>query len=428
MRDILLVLIVAVFVIVALFRPWIGIIAWTILSIMNPHRYAWRVQDWPLAAAVAIATLIGLAITRDRRDWSLSAPAGALLAFMAWMCITLPFSFSVADSLDMWTRVMKIDLMILVAMVAITTRKQLMTLAWTLAISIGVFGIKGGLFTLLHGGAFRVWGPPGSFIEGNNELALAAVITIPLMRFLQLQARSTVLKLGLAAAMLLCAASALGSQSRGALLAIVAMASALLFLGGGRRLWLGVALLVVGAALVEFMPYAWDLRMATIAEYQQDASAMGRINAWWMAFNLAKDRFFGGGYSVYNPTTFARYAPNPLDVHAAHSIYFQVLGEHGFIGLALFIALWITVWRWAGWLRRNGRATPDTSWVADLGALTQVSLVGYAVGGTFLSLAYFDLPYNLLVLVVVARRLLVQQVAQAKAGHAGASGPSLSTA
>ncbi len=49
---------------------------------MNPHRYSWRVQDWPLAAAVAIATLIGLALTRDRRDWSVSTPAVALLAFM----------------------------------------------------------------------------------------------------------------------------------------------------------------------------------------------------------------------------------------------------------------------------------------------------------------------------------------------------------
>ncbi len=48
---------------------------------------------------------------------------------------------------------MKIDLMILVAMVAISTRKQLMTLAPILAISIGIYGVKGGLFTLPHGGA-----------------------------------------------------------------------------------------------------------------------------------------------------------------------------------------------------------------------------------------------------------------------------------
>ena len=131
---------------------------------------------------------------------------------------------------------------------------------------------------------------------------------------------------------------------------------------------------------------------------------MGRINAWWMAWNLAKDRFFGGGFAIYEPDIFALYAPNPQDVHAAHSIYFQVLGEHGFVGLALFLMIWMLVWRSAGWLRRNGAKQPESQWAAHLGAMCQASLVAYAVGGAFLSLAYFDLPYNLLVLVIVARR------------------------
>jgi putative inorganic carbon (hco3(-)) transporter len=72
------------------------------------------------------------------------------------------------------------------------------------------------------------------------------------------------------------------------------------------------------------------------------------------------------------------------------------------------------IWRWAGWLRRNAAANPETQWAADLGSLCQVSLVGFAAGGAFLSLAYFDLPYNLLVLVVVARRILERQVAASK--------------
>ena len=72
---------------------------------------------------------------------------------------------------------------------------------------------------------------------------------------------------------------------------------------------------------------------------------MGRINAWWMAWNLAKANFTGGGFDIYEPSVFQAYAPNPDDVHAAHSIYFQVLGEHGFVGLILFVAIWIAVWR-----------------------------------------------------------------------------------
>ncbi len=66
-----------------------------------------------------------------------------------------------------------------------------------------------------------------------------------------------------------------------------------------------------------FMPEHWTARMTTISEYREDASAMGRINAWWMAWNLAAKNFFGGGYEIYNLITFSQYAPDPTDVHAA---------------------------------------------------------------------------------------------------------------
>ena len=131
---------------------------------------------------------------------------------------------------------------------------------------------------------------------------------------------------------------------------------------------------------------------------------MGRINAWWMAFNLAKDRFFGGGFAISTQIVFAQYAPIPEDIHAAHSIYFQVLGEHGFVGLGLFLLLWLLVWRSASWLRTHGQKEAASAWTADLGAMCQASMAAYAVGGAFLSLAYFDLPYNILVLLAVARR------------------------
>ena len=66
---------------------------------------------------------------------------------------------------------------------------------------------------------------------------------------------------------------------------------------------------------------------------------MGRINAWWAAWNIATTHVTGAGFDMYSYPIFALFAPNPLDLHAAHSIYFQVLGEHGFIGLTLFIGL-----------------------------------------------------------------------------------------
>jgi putative inorganic carbon (HCO3(-)) transporter len=254
-----------------------------------------------------------------------------------------------------------------------------------------------------------VWGPPGTFIEDNNELALALIMTVPLMRYLQLQFRNKWVRLAFYPAMMACVLSALGSHSRGALLAMAAMAF-MLWLRGSRKLMTAPVFVLAGIALIALMPEHWGDRMETIATYEQDASAMGRINAWWAAFNIAQDRMLGGGFDLYRPDVFAIYAPVPDDVHAAHSIYFQVLGELGFIGLAIFLSFWFFTWRTAAWVRRHARNDPETEWASTLAGLCQVSLVAYFIGGAFLSLSYFDLPYNLMVLVVVARQIVEKRL------------------
>lgn len=405
MRDLVLASIILWFVYQALRHPWIGVIGWTWISIMNPHALSWNLRDMPVAAAIGGATLLGLVVTRDRKQFPLTRESITLMIFMAWMCLVLPFSIHFDASYNLWNRIMKIDLMILVAMAVLQERRQIIALVWMLVASIGFFGTKGGLFTLATGGSYRVWGPENSYIEGNNEIALALVMTIPLMRFLQMQATNKWVRRGLVASMVLCAAAALGSQSRGALLAIAAM-TVVMWWRGKSKLPMGIAFLVLGIGLIAFMPDSWTERMSTIKTYEQDGSALGRINAWWMAFNLAKDNFFGGGFMVSTTQLFAKYAPDPSDVHAAHSIYFMVLGEQGFIGLLIFLLLWLFVWLAAGRLRVQGRKLPETQWVSDLGAMCQVSLVGYAVGGAFLSLSYYDLPYNILVLTVIGGRWL----------------------
>lgn len=403
MRDIVLAPIILAIAAYGLLHPWLGILGWTWVSIMNPHAFSWRLSTMPIAALIGGATLLGLLITKDRRKFVLEPESIVLVIFMLWMTITMVLAFRPSDSYVMWNRVMKIDLMILVAMVVLHSKKHIMLLAWVLVFSIGFFGVKGGMFTLATGGSYRVWGPENSYIEGNNEIALALVMIIPIMRFLQLTSDSKWIKRGFGASMVLCAAAALGSHSRGALLAIVAMAIVLWWRGKNRIVGL-VLLPVLGIALASFMPAEWWDRMGTIQTYEEDASAGGRINAWWMAWNVAKDNVFGGGFAFMSRPVCAVYAPIPDDCRAAHSIYFMVLGEHGFVGLFLFLLLWTMVYVSAGRLRRQGNKQPETQWLSHMGAMCQVSLVGYAVGGAFLSLSYYDLPYNILILVVLGRR------------------------
>lgn len=403
MRDVLIFSIVLAGCLVALRRPWIGVLLWTWLSIMNPHRYAYGMAySAPLAAAAAGATLLGLLMTRERYNPLQGAPTVLLLLFSIWVTLSWLFGLDVNDDYWQWSKVMKIFFMTFVGLALLRTRAQVMCFAWVATLSIGLLGVKGGLFTVLTGGGERVWGPPDSFISDNNEFALAVVMTIPLLRFLQMQLPNRVVRHGFTAAMLLCAASALGSHSRGALLALVGMVVTLWWRGKSRILG-GALMLTAGVTLIAFMPETWTSRMSTIESYDEDRSALGRISAWWTAYGIAKHFLLGVGFNMVRPELFAAYSPHPDFVHAAHSIYFLVLGNHGFIGLALFLGIFVTTWVMAGRLRKQAAKDPRTMWVSDLCAMSQVCLVGYGVGGAFLSLSYFDLPYDVMMLVVLAR-------------------------
>jgi probable O-glycosylation ligase (exosortase A-associated) len=321
---------------------------------------------------------------------------------MVWVTLSWLMGLDPDGDQEQWSKVMKIDLMILIGMALLHSRLHVMVLCWVAAGSLAILGAKGGVFTIATGGSYRVWGPPGSFIADNNEFALSMVMTIPLLRFLQLQLLPGWRRHVMTVVMLLCAASALGSQSRGALLAISAMVLVLWWRGRSRLLG-GVLIAVAGATLVMFMPDTWEERMSTIKTYEEDRSALGRISAWWTAWGVAKNYFFGIGFDAARPFLVAQYSPFPDYVHAAHSIYFQVMGNHGFIGLFIFLAIFGTTYWWAGRLRKEGLVDERAKWTVDLGAMAQVSLIGYAVGGAFLSLAYFDFPYIVMMMVVLAR-------------------------
>ena len=411
MRDVVLALFLFGSLPFILWRPTIGVFLWVWVSVMSPHRLTWDfAYDLRFAQLIAIATLVGILFTREPKRLPVTPVTGVLLLMVLWMNVTTIFAFDTALALPMWERVMKIQLMVFVSLYLLHSKQHVQVLIWVIAGSVAFFGIKGGLFTLRETGEGIVFGPPGSFIEENNSLALALVMTIPLLRYLQLQATNRWVRWALLAAIVLCGFSVLGSHSRGALLAVTAML-AVFWLKSRNKLATGFALALLVPLAIGFMPEKWEDRMRSIQNYEQDSSAMGRINAWTMAFNVARDRpFMGGGFDMESPNVYGRYAPDPSIVRSAHSIYFQMLGQHGFVGLALFLLLWYLVWRDASWIIRQSRSRTELHWASNLAHMIQVSLVGYAVGGAFLNLAYYDVPYNLLIALVLTRILVDKEI------------------
>lgn len=148
--------------------------------------------------------------------------------------------------------------------------------------------------------------------------------------------------------------------------------------------------------------------METIGTYEQDNSAMSRLYTWRTLWNLALDRpITGAGFATDTEAVFSRYAPsgdNPIEgfTPVAHSIYFQALGEHGFPGLALYLLLGVLTWHTAGRLAKDTRDDAEFGpWVPMLMKSVQISLIGFAAGGAFLTLVHFDMPYYFVAFVVL---------------------------
>lgn len=418
MRDFIVIGAVVIGMIMTLRRPWFGVLLWTWVSIMNPHRFCWGFAvEAPVAAMAAGATFFGLLISRARQNPFMGAPVKWLLVFMGWMTLSWILGYGMQSSdpnvwtrdYDMWKRVIKTFLMIFVTMTLLRNRHQIVAFVWVVVMSLGIVGTKGGIFTLATLGAYRVWGPPGSFIEDNNEFALALVTIIPLLYFLLLQVNpgQKKLRLGLWFVTVLCAIAAIGSQSRGGFLALSAMA-AVLWWRSPHKVKLALFIGATVVAILLLMPDEYWERMNTIVAYEADASAMNRIRSWMVAVQVALHHVTGAGMLYQHPIIYYLWDYSAVldqgkDI-AAHSIYFQILGNHGFIGLFFYLMIGVTTYRSAGWLRRHARAIPEAKWAAMLGSMAQVAMAGFAVGGAFLSLAYADIPFNMMVMVVLARR------------------------
>jgi putative inorganic carbon (HCO3(-)) transporter len=408
MRDIAISLVIFGSLPFIAFRPWIGVLVFAWLSLMTPHRFAFGfAYDFPFAAIVAAVTLLGLVFTKDEVRFEPNAVVFLLILLPAWTCVTYLFALEPVPATDRLIEVLKVFLFVLVSAMVLRTRKQIDWMIWVIVISVGFFGAKGGAFTLLTGGGHRVYGPPGdSFLSDNNAIAVGLIMVIPLMYYLREESGSKWIRRGLLAAMVLSGVAVLGTYSRGGLLAVSAMLIFLWF--KSRRKGLFALLLIPLVPLtVTAMPEIWFDRMNTISAYEEDASAMGRINAWKTAINIANDRpLVGGGFELYSQATFAKYAPEPEDVHAAHSVYFQMLGEHGYVGLLIFLSLGLAAWSTARRTIALARSRPHYAWAGQLARAFQVSLVGYAVGGMFVNITYWDLMYYEIVIVVVACRLV----------------------
>ncbi len=405
MRDIILTLLVFGSLPFILRNPYVGVLVWSWLSYMSPHKLTWGfASSMPYAQIVALTLFASLLFSKDKKSIPVCSLTVIWALFLLWMIVTSISAFYPNDAYIQLVKIFKIQLIVFLTIMLINDQKRIDQLIWVIVISIGFFSVKGGIFTILSGGLYRVWGPPGGFIAENNALAVATLMIIPLMIYLYNIVDRKWGKYVLVISIILSLISVVGSQSRGALIAILAT-GVFFWLKSNSKLLIGAFIIVVASAGFTLMPQNWHERMNTISEYKQDASAMSRINSWKYSINVANSHLTGAGLESWQAEAFAIYAPNPDSVYAAHSIYFSILADHGWPGFLMFLLILVQFWRYLSQTIKSTKNQPAYSNQNILARMLQVTIIAYMAGGAFLSLAYFDLPWHIIAISVLLRKI-----------------------
>lgn len=399
MRDIVLIIIFAGLLPACMARPWIGVLTWAWLAFMNPHRLTWGfARDLPFAQAVAIATLLGLMMTRERKPLFWTRETALMVILLAFFGLTTAFAWHRDLAWLQLIAVSKIVLMTLVPLMLIYGRQRIHWLLLVVAGSIGFFGLKGGIFVLQTGGVHSIYGPEDSFIADNNSLGLAMVMVLPLLIFLRRDEANIWIRRLLWLTAFFTVISIVVTYSRGALIGLAAVLP-FLFMRIKKKFLLLLLFVPLTYYAIENAPDRLNQRVDSIETANEDQSFMQRIQAWSVAWNVAKERpLTGAGFKldytadrIWISYADRRYDKWGQSARAAHSIYFQVLGEHGFPGLALYLLLIALTMMRLRKLSKLGDRDPESAWIGNYAAALNIGMIGFIVAGAGLSLAYFDL-------------------------------------
>ena len=410
-------------------RPFIGLGMWIWTALFFPNAWVYgmagNIRYNLLFTAVAIAAYV---LLKNKPKPILGALGTMVLLFFIWTTISTTLTLAPPErAWDIWNRFAKVITLFVFVLLVIEKKLHVDFFLWCVVLSVGFYADLEALKFLLSGGGHKIEGFAGHVLGDRNELSLAFVMTLPICYYLlgEYGQRSRIIWLALLGTMVLIVAAVIGTQSRGGFVALAGFGG-YLFLKTDRKVPILFLIVLLAIGLSFFVSDEWTSRMSSIESADADASFMGRVTAWKLSFILAmQNPIFGGGFksletfSVWSELSrhFFNYEwfytgtalPNATKARAAHSIYFQVMGEHGFVGLAIFLACMVGAFFKARHVARKAKHA-GIYWVQQLATMLQLCIFVYALGGAALSFAYFELFYAIIaILIVLELRILPRE-------------------
>jgi probable O-glycosylation ligase (exosortase A-associated) len=427
-RDLMLLGMMAMLIPLCMRNAFAAYLLWGWSGLIAVQTFAYGyMRGFQYVLVFAIISLVLLMMRRDpeMRPFKANGVTVLMVCFgvHATACAALAYP-GISRNWEITTDLYKTLLYSLLMPMMVTSRFRVHAMVLALGLSAGFHGLIEGLKFIASGGAHLSQG--NEKLGDRNHFAVLVAMGLPFVLYLVWYSRNKLIRLAALGALLVNLLSVIATQSRGGLLSLIALA--LYFALTSRRKIQGlIGIGVLGIIMLAVAPDSWTQRMDTIQTAEQDSSFMGRVIAWKRASAIAMEHpVFGGGIrSVQNPNVFEKYrnsqgflgfveTPPAHYAAAAHSIYFEVISDMGFVGLFLFLALVSVPFVMNRRVRKLSQEIgPSARWAHDLTRMICAGMVAYLVGGASISAAYFEMAYIMISLSTVLY-LLMKQEAEAK--------------
>lgn len=412
MKDIFFLAFIGYVLLLGLRRPFLWVLLYVYIDILAPQRIGYSIITTLPLSLIAFAAAFGGWLVIDRKEGArFTLRQGVLLGLLAYCWWSTGNADFPEDALTKWDWVWKALLFAIFLPLTLTTRARIEGLGLVLLLSVATIVIATGLKVVTGGGGY---GELNFFVDDNSgiyessTLATVAIGLIPLLwwfvRHGTIFPRHWSVTAFAAALTFASLLVPVGTEARTGLLCIAALA-VLMLRYTRRRLMFVAGAGLLGLVALPFLPQSYYDRMATIAEPGGDESASTRVAVWKWTLDYVEQRPLGGGFDAYRSNRFTYVMPvkktdgNTTTVtyqevedkaRAYHSSIFEMLGEQGWPGLAMWLMLHVLgLWQMERIQRRWKAAEAEAErWIAPMAAALQMGAVIYLVGALFQGIAY----------------------------------------
>lgn len=412
MLDLAFIAFIGFVLLLGLRRPFLWVLLYVYIDILAPQRIGYGIIQELQVSLIAFAAAFGGWLVLDGKEGArFSVRQGLMLVLLLYCWWTLQSAEFPEPASTKWDWVWKALLFAIFLPLTVTTRARIEALALTMVLSVATIVIATGMKTVLGGGGYenlRFFVNDNSGIYESSTLATVAIALIPMIAWLT--KFGTIFRphwavTAFAGALIFASLLIpIGTEARTGLVCIAAL-GVLLLRYTRQRIIFAVAAGTLGIVALPFLPQSYYDRMATLGQPEGDESASTRLAVWEWTIDYAAKNPFGGGFDAYRANSFTYVMPvreeneNTITVEyrevtdearAFHSAIFEVLGEQGYPGLALWLLLHgLGVWQMERTYRRwRGASTESEAWIAPMAAALQVASLIYLVGALFQGIAY----------------------------------------